>query len=133
MAQCRGVDLPFAKVPQGISTESCVLYCFGFHVARLAAASSASFARPFCNDLHQTSRTSPPPCTVLPVTSRVLWRGARLTGLVIVWQCTFLLLRFLGSLVFVPSSEQTFKGSQVVVPDPSGSIEILPRRLWLVS
>ena len=131
--QRRGVELLSAKVPLGICTEDCVLYYSDCHVANLAVTSLASFVQLFCGDLHRISRTSPLQCIVLPMTSEILWRGVRLAGLVAVWQCTFLLLPFSRSLVFVPFSEQTFKGSQVVAPSPSGSIEILPWRLWLLS
>ena len=111
--QRRGVELLSAKVPLGICTEDCVLHCFGCRVANPAAASSASFAQLFCDDLYRIAHTFPLQCTILPMTSGVLWRGVRLTGLVATRQCTFLLLPFLRSLVFVPFSEQTFEGSQV--------------------
>ena len=132
-AQCRGMELSFTKVPLGICTEDCVLHYFGCRVANPAAASSASFAQLFCDDLHQISHTFPLQCTILPMTSGVLWRGVRLTGLVATRQCTFLMLPFLRSLAFVPSSERISEGNQVEAPGPSESIEILPRMLWLLS
>ena len=112
-AQCRGVELPFAKVPLGICIEDCVLHYFGCHVANLAVVSSAYFVRLFCDDLHRISHTFPLRCTILPMTSGVLLRGVRLTCLVATRQCTFLMLPFLRSLAFVLSSERIFEGSLV--------------------
>ena len=132
-AQRRGLEVPSAKFPLGICTKDCVLYCSDCHVANLAAASSASFVQLFCDDLHRISRTSPLQCIVLPMTSEILWRGVRLVDLAVGQQCTFLLLPSQQSLVFVPSSEQTFEGTEVAAPGPSGSIEILLRKLWLLS
>ena len=133
MTRYRSAELFSARVRPQICIEDCVLGCFGCPVASLATVSSASFAQPFCDDLHRTSRTSPPLCTVLPTSSVVLWRDVRLADSVVTRQCTTLLSlsqrNFASVLFFV----QTFEGSPVVAPGPSGNTEILPRRWWLLS
>ena len=129
----RGGGLPSTKVPLGICTGGCALNYFGCRVANLAAALSASFIRPFSDDLHQTSHTSPLPCTILPTSSGVLWRDVRLADSVVTRGCTSLLLLSQRNLVSALSSEQTFEGSQAVAPGPSRNTEILPRRWWLFS
>ena len=91
-AHRHGVKLLFARVPQGICTEGCVLH---FLVAMWPTLLlPASFVQLFCGDLHRISRTSPLQCIVLPMTSEILWRGVRLAGLVAVQQCTFSIAAF---------------------------------------
>ena len=133
MTQCRSLKLFSVRARPEICIEDCALGCFGCPVASLAGASSFFFAQPFCDDLHQTSRTSPPPCTVLPMSSAVLWRDVRLADLVVTRQCTSLLPLSQRNLASALSSERTFEGSQAVAPGPSGNTEILPRRWWLLS
>ena len=133
MTRYRSAELFSARVRSEICIEDCVLGCFGCPVASLAAASSSFFAQPFGDDLHRTSCTSPPPCTVLPTFWGVLWRDVRLADSVVTRQCTTLLPLSQRNLASALSSERTFEGTQAVAPGPSGNTEILPRRWWLFS